>query len=283
MSREDMSIPSLQDAPRKSSSMPPWFQLPPEIRNRVYEYAFGGLVFRPLQPPSMDTNAEAAQQVSLSSPSFMSLAVSRRWRTEVAPYLLPAATFDFTAHPGDPPPLIPEKAYEAMRHVVILETHCFSTEWLCRVLDKMLEAQTITIRKLRRVGTVDASAFDGPGVSLKFIDKVQSDPIKALLGGYRFDHQYTKNILKSKWPQRRLFLEGSLWPGQDGPAHSHFQVDLDTWKVRIEGLLPGAKPYEIQATEPAPVGRACFEDEEDMFGYLMSQYWASLQHGHDIY
>ncbi|EXJ54244.1 hypothetical protein A1O7_09581 [Cladophialophora yegresii CBS 114405] len=210
----------------------------------------------------------------------MSLAVSRRWRTEVAPYLLRAATFDFTAHPGDPPDQVPEKAYEAMRHVVILETHCFSTEWLCQVLDKMLEVQTITIHKLRRVGTVDASAFDGRDVSRKFVEKVRIDPIKTLLGGYRFDHRYVKNVLKSKWPQRRLLLEGSLWPEEDGPAHS---VDLDTWKVRVEGLWQGAKSYEIEAAEPAPVGRAYFEDEEDMFWYLMSQHWASLQHGHDIY
>jgi hypothetical protein len=27
-------------------------------------------------------------------------------------------------------------------------------------------------------------------------------------------------MLKSRWPQRKVFLEGSLWPGQSGAAHS---------------------------------------------------------------
>jgi hypothetical protein len=84
----------------------------------------------------------------------------------------------------------------------------------------MLQVETITIRKLRRVGTLDASAFDGPGITQKFIEKVKMDPIKTLLGGYRFDHQYVKEMLKSRWPQRKVFLEGSLWPGQSGAAHS---------------------------------------------------------------
>ncbi|KAJ9605594.1 hypothetical protein H2200_010251 [Cladophialophora chaetospira] len=198
--------------------MLPWFQLPTEIRLRVYKYAFSGLVFKPLHRPNIELGANGRDQDP--SPSFMSLAVSRRWKAEVEPYLIPSATFDFTAHPGTPPHIAFSQAYATMRHVAILETHCFNTDWLVQVFDKMVEVRTMTIRKLRRVGTVNAIGLDGLNVTDKFVEQVKKDPITTLLNGYRFDHVYVKQKLKSKWPRRRIFLEGSLWRDRDGKAHS---------------------------------------------------------------
>jgi hypothetical protein len=57
-----------------------------------------------------------------------------------------------------------------------------------------------------------------------------------------------------------------------------FQVDLDSWKVRIRGLLRGGGSVETQVNEPGPVCKGYFEDEEDMFGYLMGQHLASLHY-----
>ncbi|OQU98105.1 hypothetical protein CLAIMM_03933 [Cladophialophora immunda] len=259
-----------------------WFQLPPEIRNRVYEYAFGTLVFKPVQPPILSTETDEPSQSP--SPSFACLAVCRRWNGEVTPYLLPMGTFDFTGLPGDPPQLVSPKAYETMRHVVILETHCFSTDWLHQVFDKMGEVQTVTIRKLRKTGPADNSVFDGPKLTQKFIEKVKVDPIKTLLMGYRFDHVYIKEMLQCRGRERRVMLEGRLWLADNAETiHSIFVVDLDSWRVRIEGVLEGGTVLEIQADEPAPVKPARFEDEEGMFEYLISQHWGTLRHNQGIY
>ncbi|OAP55850.1 hypothetical protein AYL99_10002 [Fonsecaea erecta] len=265
----------------------PWFQLPAEIRNKIYEYAFESLVFTPLQPPS---NVDGPKPRRPHSTAFASLAVCRKWQSEVTPYLLPRATFDFTDHPGDPPPQLlsatTQAACAVMRHVVILETHCFSTDWLHDVLGKMAHLQTVTIRKLRKTGPVDGSVFDGPRLTQDFIERVKCNPVKTLLTGYRFDHIYIKEMLKGRqgWQERRLLLEGTLWLGDNAEdVHSKFAIDLDSWRVRIEGVLEGGTVYEVQATEPVPVKPARFEDEEGMFEYLISQHWASLQHSQGIY
>ncbi|KIW94937.1 uncharacterized protein Z519_04917 [Cladophialophora bantiana CBS 173.52] len=260
-----------------------WFQLPAEIRSKVYEYVFRAVVFKPLQLPNFPMDTDQANR--LPSPSFASLAVCRQWKSEVTPYLLPTGTFDFTDHPGDTPCIVSPKAYEVMRHVVILETHCFSTDWLHQVFDKMTQVRTMTVRKLRKTGPVDNSVFDGPRLTKTFIEKVKIDPIQTLLTGYRFDHIYIKKMLKDKGQQeRRVVLEGSLWLADNAETiHSKFAVDLDSWKVRIEGVLEGGTAIEIQAAEPAPVKPAHFEDEEGMFEYMISQHWASLQHSQGIY
>ncbi|KAH0829581.1 hypothetical protein FOPE_10618 [Fonsecaea pedrosoi] len=265
-----------------------WFQLPPEIRNRVYEFAYGTLVFKPLQRPDSTTQMRMQMNESTPSPAFSSLAVCRQWNTEVTPYLLPRATFDFTGHPGDPPPpqMVSPKTYEAMRHVVILESHCFNSDWLDQVFAKMVQVRTMTIRKMGRTrpGNNNDSVFDGPGLTQEFLDKVKLDPIKTLLTGYRFDHLYIKEMLKAGRCERRILLEGSLWlrlaANADSTIHSNYTIDLESWKVRIEGVLEGAVTIsDIQAQEPAPpVGPVYFEDEEGMFEYLFRQHWASSRH-----
>ncbi|KIX97360.1 uncharacterized protein Z520_06812 [Fonsecaea multimorphosa CBS 102226] len=286
-----------------------WFQLPAEIRSRVYEYAFGALVFKPLQPPDSATQTDNPSQTP--STSFASLAVCRKWKREVAPYLLSRGTFDFTGHPGDPPHLVCPQVYEIMRQVVILETHCFSTDWLHHVLDKMAQVQTVTIRKLRKTGPVDNSVFDGPKLTQGFIERVKCDPIKTLLTGYLFDHIYIKKMLTLQGRKRSVLLEGRLWladntedihsvreilffPQQmpkststDSFVSKKFAIDLDSWRVRIEGVLEGATVYEVQAAEPAPVKLSCFDDEEGMFEYLISQHisqhWTSSRHVRGTY
>ncbi|EXJ70826.1 uncharacterized protein A1O5_05816 [Cladophialophora psammophila CBS 110553] len=149
----------------------------------------------------------------------------------------------------------------------------------------MTQVHTMTIRKLRKTGPVDNSIFDGPRLMKKFIEKVKIDPITTLLTGYRFDHIYIKKMLKGKGQQeRRVVLEGSLWLADNAETiHSKFAVDLDSWEVRIEGVLEGGTTIEIQAAEPTPVKPAHFEDEEGMFEYMISQHWASLQHSQGIY
>jgi hypothetical protein len=199
--------------------------MPMEIRIQIYKYAFGGLSVKPLQRLRSEAHRDKDGSDLVPSLSFMSLAVSRQWYSEVTPYIWRAATFDFTAHPGDPPYLVSAKAYEMMRHVVILETHCFSTDWLCQVLDKMSQVQMVTIRKLRRVGVRDSSDFDGPTVTQKYIERVKTDPLKTLLGGYRFDHIHVRDVLTSKWPERRVTLEGKLWL-DDVEVHSVRELHL---------------------------------------------------------
>jgi hypothetical protein len=212
-------------------SMAAWFDLPPEIRNQIYQYAFGELVFQPRQEDMLQH--VQSDPTRTPSPSFSSLAVSKQWRAEVIPYLLQSGTFDFTAYPGDPPPSMSTNDCSVIKQAVILETQCFSADWVSQVFDKMTQVQSITIRKLRRLGIAGEDSFDECGWTESFIERVKSNPVKTLLVGYRFDHVHVKDVLQKNWPDRKIFLEGKLWLSESKPPHS---VSTEDSKVEQQWL-----------------------------------------------
>ena len=129
------------------------------------------------------------------------------------PILFPAAIFDFSSRPGDPPPSISSNTLPTMRHVVILESHAYSPDWIARVFDKMSNLRTISIRKAITTNVLNNSAFDGANLAAAFVERIKKEPVKALLNEYRFDHVRAKEALKSKDPEgpvREIFLVGKL-------------------------------------------------------------------------
>lgn len=228
--------------------MTTWFQLPAEIRTRIYEYAFTGLVLRPFSKTQFsagDTHGKNGGEKQMQPYSIVPLTVCKRWNLEVTPYLLTAATFDFTAHPGDPPNIASPTAYELMRHVVILETHCFNTDWVSGVFGKMSQVQTMTIRKLRKVGVMKEGDFDGPDISQAFAEKVKVEPLQSLFCGYRFDHVYVKDTLKGSWPNRKILLEGYLWLDRVDAPHSVSEFGGDPSQTVCHLLTLGCSTFRL--------------------------------------
>jgi hypothetical protein len=205
-----------------------WFQLPPEIRNIIYEQVFAGLVLKPVYRLG-SWSINSAFKATLP---FASLSVSRQWYVEVRSYLYKTSTFVFTAHPDDPPYAMSPETYAKLRHVVTLETHCYHREWQTKVFPYMVNVRTITIRKIRRLGCIDTSVYHGPGRTQAFEEAVKNDPLGILLCGHPFDHEYVKQVLKAKFPERRIFLEGKIWlADRPGAEYSDWRIDLNTWEV----------------------------------------------------
>ena len=212
-----------------------WFDLPGEIRNHIYKWAFQGVNLRPFLNRTSNWPLTVDESSQNPSSSVASLVVSKQWQRELTPILFPNAIFDFTSRPGDPLPSISSNTLAAMRHIVILESHAYSSDWIAQMVDKMPSLRTISIRKAIAANVLNDSSFDGANLAATFVERIKKEPIKALLIGYRFDHLSVMDALKSKDPKgpvRQISLVGKLQvPDGKGTTHSVCQA-------KVESVIP---------------------------------------------